>query len=323
MSSPSNATGTGPAPASESGPAPVKPPRRVARAERLSHPVRAIGFVLAGMAFVAMMDAVAKWLAPRYPVIEIMFFRALFGLLPLSLAVWHGGGFASLRVQRPQAHLIRMACGLTAMFCFFTALKTMRLADATAIALAAPLVITALSGPMLGERIGPRRWGAVAVGFLGVVIMLRPSPSGIAEPAALLAAVAALAYGLLQVTTRHYASTETMPAMTVYYGTGTALVAGLAVPFVWVPPTAIDLATMLLMGLLGGCGMICITQAYRHGEASAIAPFDYSALVWATLIGFLVWHEFPDAVALIGAGTIVASGLYVGHRAAVAERDRQ
>ena len=272
-----------------------------------------IASVLVGMFAVAGMDAAAKWLATGYPVAELVFFRSLFALPPILLLVWHGGGRAALRIRWGWGHLLRAVFALSAIFCFFTALRVMPLAEATSIAFAAPLFVTALSVPVLGEHVGPRRWAAVVVGFLGVLVMTRPGSAAF-QPEALLVLGAALCYACAMLVTRRLARTETTPAIT-FYGT-LLLLAGSAIPlpFGWRVPEAEDMVVFVLMGLFGGATMYFMTQAYRYAPAAVVAPFDYTALIWATLFGWLIWHELPDSYVWAGAAIVIASGLYIIRR---------
>lgn len=272
-----------------------------------------IAAMLAGMAAMSTMDAMAKWLGEGYPIGEIVFFRNLFALPVIGLIVMRGGGLASLRIGWPLGHVLRAGCGLAAMFTFFTGLRTLPLAEAISIGFAAPLFVTALSVPILGERVGVRRWSAVVVGFVGVLVMTRPGAAAF-QPAALLILAAALFYALAMLITRRQARSDTTPAI-LFYGTALSLAASLLVlPFGWRAPDAADLPVFVAIGLVGGLGMAFMTQAYRHAPAAVVASFDYTALVWGVLIGWLVWRELPDAWVWLGAGIVIASGLYIIRR---------
>ena len=175
--------------------------------------------------------------------------------------------------------------------------------------------------PFLGEAVGPRRWLAVIVGFLGVLVMVRPG-AGAFQPEALLVVLAALGYALSMLITRRLTRTETNAAILFYSTAGSTLANALLLPFFWITPTTGDLGLFAGLGLIGGIGSFFMVLAYRHAPAAVVAPFDYTALLWATLIGWLVWHELPDATVWFGAAVVVASGLYIIHREAGIGRRR-
>ena len=279
-----------------------------------------IAGVVAGMAAVSVMDALAKWLAEGYPIAELVFFRNLFALPPVFFILWQQrGGFATLKPRWRLGHVIRAVLGLGAIFAFFTGLRYLALAEAISIAFAAPLFVTALSVPILGERVGPRRWAAVLIGFLGVLVMTRPDAETF-RPEALYILAAARCYALAMLVTRRLARSDTTPAIMLSSICISILLSGLALPFGWRTPLGVDFWLLALLGLVGGFGMYFMTQAYRYAPAAVIAPFDYTALVWGTLIGWLVWQELPGVNVWLGAAVVIASGLYIIHRETRARR---
>ncbi len=273
-----------------------------------------IAAILIGMFTVSIMDALAKWLGESYPIAELVFFRSLFALLPVFFILWQQrSGFAALKPRWRLGHFLRAVLSLGALFTFFTGLRYLPLAEAISIAFAAPLFVTALSVPILGERVGPRRWAAVVIGFLGVLVMTRPGAEAF-RPEALYILAAALCYALSMLVTRRLARSDSTPAI-MLSGICVALaVSSLALPFDWRTPVGADIWLFVLLGLVGGTGMYFMTQAYRYAPAAVIAPFDYTALLWATLFGWLVWHELPDTNVWFGAAIVIASGLYIVYR---------
>ena len=272
-----------------------------------------IASMMVALAAMSAMDAMAKWLGQGYPIVEIVFFRNLFALVPILFIVWQGGGRPALRIVWGFGYLLRAAFGLVAIFTFFTGLRYLPLAEAIAIAFVAPLFVTALSVPILGERVGLRRWGAVIVGFIGVLVMTRPGAAAF-QPAALLILAAALFYALAMLVTRRLARTDTTPSI-LLYTTGLSLVVSAALlPFGWRSPTGEDLLLFALLGLVAGTANYFTTQAYRYAPAAVIAPFDYTALIWGTIFGWLIWHELPGPHVWLGVAILVASGLYIIHR---------
>ncbi len=280
-----------------------------------SETLQGIGLIALAMALLSAMDAVVKWLAADYSTIQLMFFRSVFAFLPLAPLVLRSGWAASLRTRRPGTHALRGLFGLAALGCFFWSLSLLPLADATAITFAAPLFVTALSMPLLGEAVGARRWSAVGVGFLGVLVMVQPGV-GIFQPAALLPLAAALFLALMVIQVRKLTRTESNTTIVLYYTVISTLVTGAVVPFYWATPDLTDLLLLALVGVLGGLGQLVLTAAYRRAEASVLAPFDYTAMVWAVLFGFLLWGELPAPNIWLGVAIVIASGIYIIYREA-------
>ena len=274
-----------------------------------------IGLITLSMAVLSAMDAVVKWLATDYPTIQLMFFRSAFAFLPLAPLILRAGPTAALRTRNLPAHALRSVFGLGALGCFFWSLVYLPLADAAAIAFAAPLFITALSMPILGEAVGLRRWSAVAIGFIGVLVMVRPGV-GVFQPAALLPLAAALCLALMVLYVRKLTRTESDTAIVFYYTLACTLVTGAIVPFFWVTPDLMDLLLLVSVGILGGIGQILLTAAYRRTEASILAPFDYTAMAWAVLFGYLIWNDLPGLNIWIGVAIVIASGVYIIYREA-------
>ncbi len=272
-----------------------------------------IAWLLAGMALLTVMDAIAKWLSATYPINEIVFFRSFFAFLPITLIVMLTGGRATLPTQRPGLHLLRGVLGLFTVSVFFTAISLMPLADATAVAFASPLFITALSVVLLGEHVGIRRWTAVLIGLIGVAIIIRPG-TGVFQPASLLVLIAALSYAFIGILTRRLSQTESTAAILVYTALVQTVLSGLSLPFSWVTPQFEHWPMLVGMGILGGVGQMCIVQAFRSAPASVIAPFEYSTIIWAIALGFLLWQELPDLWTVVGTVILIATGIYILHR---------
>lgn len=285
-------------------------------AESTDRPALGIVLMLTGIAGFAVMDAVIKWLTADYSIVQVAALRSWFGLPLLSLVALRGGGLSLLRTQRPLAHVGRFLLVLGLSLSFFWALSQMKLADAIAITFAAPIFITALSVPLLQETVGSHRWAAVGVGFVGVLVMLRPG-LGVFQWAALSVLASVVFYSLLMITTRAFKRTESTASLMLYPQLGMSMAGVFAVPFFWVTPNLVDLGLFAIAGMFGSVGVMCITQAFRLAPASVITPFEYTALLWATLLGFLLWGDLPDAVTLAGAAIVVASGLYIIYRETV------
>jgi drug/metabolite transporter (DMT)-like permease len=269
--------------------------------------------MVAAVFLFAILDATAKWLGQSYAPVQIVFFQHFFGLIPVAVLVWRSGGFAALRTRRPFAHALRGGLLFASMLLFYTALRGLPLAEAIAVSFTLPLYITALSGPLLGEAVGVRRWAAVIIGFLGALIMVRPGTEAF-HPEALLVLTSAFIAALAMLLTRWLTRSETDVALVTH----TTLIAGLAsVPFAslaWQAPSAGDLGLFVLVGIAGGSAAYLMVVAYRNAPAAVVAPFDYSSLIWATVFGWILWRESPEPAVWIGGAIVVAAGVYITRR---------
>lgn len=273
-----------------------------------------IGCVLIGLAGMSVMDACAKFLGEGYAISQVILARNGIGALAvLAFVAVSGRGFACLRPRRPLLLGLRIVVNLGAAYLFFTGLRYMPLADAFAIAFAAPLFITALSVPVLGEQVGPRRWAAVIVGFLGVLVVVQPGTASF-RVEALLPLGAALCYALAMLIGRKMTRDMTTAAITFWPCLGLAAITLVMMPAQWQTPSLPDAGLFVFMGLIGTGGMALITQGYRFAPAAVIAPFDYSVLLWGVIIGWAVWQDIPAPNVWAGAAILVASGLYILHR---------
>jgi drug/metabolite transporter (DMT)-like permease len=274
-----------------------------------------IAYRTTAMVCVAGLTASVKWAGHRgIPVFELVFFRNAFAFVPLLLYISRTTGFSVLKTQRPWGHLTRSIAGLIGMTCSFFAVQRLALTEATAFTFAAPLFMTALSAVMLREAVGRHRWGAVLVGFIGVMIMVRPQPGHMNLTGVGFALTAALGSALAMVQIRQISVTE-KGATIVFYFTLAGTILGLSVSvFDWVTPDPATLAVLIFSGLIGGVGQLFLTEAIRVAPVGVVAPFDYTQLIWATILGYLVWGELPQPVTLAGAAVVAASGLYILHR---------
>ena len=279
--------------------------------------------MIAGLLLLTLNDATAKWLTVGYPVPQVIALRGMFLLVPLLAVLLWRGGPAALRPHRIRNQVARSVCFLGSTFFIVTALSLMPLADAVAFTFSGPLIIAALAPMLLGERVGWRRWTAVLVGFAGVIVMARPTPNAF-QWVALIAFGAAVMGALRDIVTRKISAVEASD-LTLFYSTLATVVVGAAAAFAfpWRMPPPEDFALFALLGALNGGAHFLMIEAYRWSEASVVSPFRYSALVWALLLGFVVWGDVPDAFLIFGAGLVVASGLYILHRETTVRRRRQ
>ncbi|GAB4182409.1 MAG: DMT family transporter [Thalassobaculales bacterium] len=273
-----------------------------------------LALYFAALACFGLLDSAAKYLAADHPPLMVVWARYAFNLvfmLPLMAGrpprLW-------LASARPGLAVGRGLLLLATTMMFFTAIAFMPLADAVAIGFVGPLFVTALSVPLLGETVGPRRWAAVAIGFLGALIIIRPG-LGVMHPAAILCLLNALTFALFTILTRRMAGTDDALTMLFYTALVGTAAASLALPFVWVVPAGPEsLLLMAGMGISSGLGHLLMIAAYRRVEASAMAPFSYLQLIYVTALGYLVFGDLPDGWTLGGAALIVAAGLYVTYR---------
>ena len=276
-------------------------------------PGRGILYSLLGGLLLTANDAVLKWLTGDYPVGQLLFFRGLFVLLAIGLFVWRSGSIESIRINNFWGQFQRAGFAFASGFLFISGISYLPLADAIAITFAGPLFITILAGPMLGEDVGWRRWAAVAVGFLGVLVMVRPSTEAI-QLAALFPLGASLAGALRDITTRRISAHETSMSI-LLFSTLSVILFGLGtLPFGWAPLTLLDLGLMGLSGLFVGGAHYFLIERFRWAEAALLAPFKYANMVWAVIFGFIIFADLPDAWTLSGAGFVVVCGLYIAHR---------
>ena len=260
-------------------------------------------------------DAVVKWLTTGLPAGEIMFFRSLFMMIPMGLLAWRFGGSGALRVRNVPGQLLRGAMAVASAFFFVGALAFLPLADAIAISFASPLFITALARPLLGERVGWRRWAAVVAGFAGVLVMIRPTGEA-ANWAALLPLGAALSGALRDLMTRRISATETSVSMLCVSAVLITLAGLSSLPLGWQVPGAADLGLLAVAGFLIGGAQYLAIEAFRHAEATLVAPFKYTSLLWGVLLGFVVWGDLPDRWMIAGAVPVIGGGLYIWYREA-------
>ena len=288
-----------------------------------------ISCAITGVVAMSVMDVVIKWLSPDYPLHEIVLFRTVIALLLTLIVVHFEGGLSLLKTKRPKLHIARGVMIAVANMTFYLALAVMPIAEAAALFYVAPLIITALSVPMLGETVGWRKWVAIFVGFMGVVLMSGLG-TGAFKTQALLPVFAAFAYAITQLMTRKLGVTDKASVMSFYISVVFIIVSvgfGLSVgdgrfaadggpglEFLlrsWKIPDSNAIVLMSVCGLLVAIVGYMLSQAYKTTEANVIAPFEYIVLPLAILWGYLFWNEVPDSKALIGILLIGGAGLYV------------
>ncbi len=277
-----------------------------------------IGLRALAMAFFACLSALVKWTAGHHvPISEIIFFRNAFAFIPVVGYILATNGPGVLRTQRPVAHFTRAIIGLTGMTLGFTATAMLPLAQVTALNFAAPLFMVGLSALLLKEQVGPHRWAAVAVGFAGVLIMLRPETNQAFSWGVVLALVSALCSAGAVITIREIGRTETGPAIVFYFTLAGMIWGLLGLPFglitghPWTIPSPWVLVGLIAAGVVGGVGQLLHTAALRLAPVAVIAPFDYTQLLWAGLLGYFIFDATPGPTTVLGAVVVAASGVYI------------
>ena len=273
----------------------------------------AILCMLASMILLTCNDTIVKSLSSHYPTGQLLFIRGIC-VWPwiILLALWYGG-LQTMKVKSFDGQVLRCCCVIASAFLFVTGLRVLPLAEAVAVAFTGPLFITALASLMLGERVGWRRWAAVCVGFGGALFMIRPGTEAL-QLAVLFPLASAFCAGLRDVITRRIAQTES-PVAVLTVATAAVVLAGLVtLPFAWVEIQQDHIWRFLLSGAAIAPAQLLMIEAFRRGEAAVVAPFKYTSLIWALIMGFLVFGEFPNTWTLIGAAIIMSAGLYVLHR---------
>lgn len=268
----------------------------------------------------SILNAFGKRLSVEHAIIQIVWFRFTIGLVLMLALFARRRGMALVRAHRPGLQLIRALLLVMSSGLFFTGVSYLPLPTATTISFTAPLIITALSVPFLGEQVGIRRWAAVGVGFVGALVIIRPGMEG-THWAAIFVVGSTTCSSFYQLLTRKLAGQDDPETSNFYTSFVGTLIASIALLFVWkTPADPVTWAMFLSLGILGGGGHYLLTRAYTLGPAATISPFNYLQLVGATILGYTMFGHFPDLWTWVGAGIIVASGLYIAHREAIRRR---
>ncbi len=299
----------------DSAPLPLpeqKPAERRAPA-RADHPFKGIALILLSTIFLGTSDATSKYLSATLPSVEIAWIRFLVFAIIMVPAMVPGTAIYSLRTTSVPLQLLRGSALLGSSLLFITGLRYLPIAEASATAFVSPLFVTALSIIFLAEKVGVRRWIATATGLFGVLIILRPGTSAF-HVAAFLPIVSAFCWAITLIMTRMMSGKEHSSTIMTYSSIAGVAIMSALVPFAWVAPTWHDIMFGILVGIASTAGQWIVVLAFRYADASVLAPFSYTQLLWVSILGFLVFGEVPDTWTIVGAGFIVASGLYTAHR---------
>jgi drug/metabolite transporter (DMT)-like permease len=270
----------------------------------------------------AVMSALIRYLGARYPIGEVVFFRSAFAIIPvLAIYAWRGELAAAVRTENPLGQASRGALSIVGMFCNFGALARLPLIEANAISFSSPLIGVALAALVLKERVRVYRWTAVTVGFLGVLVVLAPHLSGdeltiaMASATSLAGVIYAVAGSITNagtmIQTRHLTKSERTSSIVFYFSLICALAGLVTWPFGWITPTVGELVILAAIGFLGGTGHIFLTESYRYAAASVVAPFDYTSMIWALVLGYAMFGEKPTLMIVLGSAIIAGAGLFV------------
>lgn len=280
---------------------------------QVHRPFLALGYMAGGVLCLCILDATTKWLTSGYGTWQLVFACRVIPIAASVVMAYHETGHVfAFRTSRWKLHLFRGVLGLVTVASFFEALRHMPLADAVAIGFAAPLFVTVLSGPILKEKIGRQRWIAVIVGFVGVVLAFQPGAGIGVGP--LLALLAALAYALMMVTLRPMSGKEPTRNILLYSNAFSFLAAAPLAISEWVTPNLFDGSLFLIQGAMTTAGGLLMIRAFRYGEASLLAPVEYTALLWSVLFGVALFDQFPGREVIAGAALIIAASFYLAHR---------
>jgi len=270
--------------------------------------------MLMAVGLFSLMDAGLKWLSPHYPAMQITAMRALASLPFVIIYIFWRGTAASLLKIRWPLHLLRGVLGIGMLALFTYGLKTLPLSEAYSLFFIAPLLITVLSVPLLGEKVGAARWIAISVGLLGVLIVLRPGTENLVSLGSFAILAAAMCYSISAIAVRVISRTDSSDSMVFWAMSMIAIGASCIAAPDWKPIATQHFLVLASIGITGFFGQVAITAAFQKGEASVIAPFEYSALAWGMCLDWLLWRTVPDGIALLGALVIIASGLYLIRR---------
>ena len=272
--------------------------------------VTGILLMAASMAVFALLDALAKTVMQHLPMFVAVYFRYFLALLFALAVVIKAGGPSLLATRHPGLQVLRGLMLLTSTWFNFIAISYLQLAQTAAISFTIPLWVCALSGPMLGEQVGLRRWSAVVIGFLGVLVIMRPGSMSF-HWAMFFSLAATVAGAIYNIATRKVGGSDRAETSLFYVGLVGSLGAALPLPWHWQTPEGLQWVMLVAMGLCGGIGHFMLIQAHRLAPASVLAPFVYTQIVWMIILGFIMFRDVPDVWTLAGAGIVIASGLFV------------
>jgi len=286
------------------------------------NPGKGIAFKVISAVLFAVMSALIRFLGARYPIGEVVFYRSAFAIIPvMAIYAWRGELAAVVRTERPLGQLGRGVISVVGMFCNFGALARLPLVESNAISFTSPLFSVVLAAFILHEQVRIYRWSAVIIGFIGVLVVLAPHLSGDELTVAMASAtsLSGIIYAITGsvanagtvIQTRRLTESETTSSIVFYFSLFCAAAGLVTWPFGWVSPTGTEFAALASIGFLGGTAHIFLTESYRYASASVVAPFDYTSMIWALVLGYAMFGETPTIMIVTGSAIIAASGLFV------------
>ncbi len=280
---------------------------------------KGIALMMLAMCLMASMDATAKWLVEDLSIAQILLIRFLMFLVVALALASRRGLKDTMRSKKPGLQVLRSLVMLAEIYVFIWAFSLLPLADVHGIAAVSPLMAMALAVPLLGEKAGWHRWAAVTIGFIGVLVIIRPG-SGVMGSGALVALFAAFLWGLFQVLIRKVGLDDSVETTSLYTAVVAVIVLAVVAPFMWTPPDTEAWGLLLAVGVLGSLGHLILFRALQLAPASTLQPFTYTMVLWATVMGFLIFGDFPDGWTIVGIVIVVAGGLYAFSRESAASR---
>jgi drug/metabolite transporter (DMT)-like permease len=274
--------------------------------------------MLAAIGFLATMNVMIKLIGPGYHPAQVTFLRNMVAAMVIVPFILNSGGMTVLRTKRPWGHAARALFGVIGNICYFYAFVRLPLADVMVISQAVPLFVAMMAVVFLREQVGWRRWAAIGVGFIGVLVTL--DPTGSVEPAALVTVVATIFWATTILLMRSLGRTESPYAVAFYYMVAGTLMTALVQPWIWRPPPPEIYALLIAAGVFGAFGQVLMTYALKLAEASVVSPFNYTAILWGVIFDLAVWGVTPSTATLWGAGIITVAGLYLFHREGMRRR---
>ena len=292
--------------------------RRIANSLSENHLIAGVLLVLGGYFMFALNDAMGKWLVASFSVAQVLFVRSVGAFFVLAPMIAKQGAEALLRPERPGLQVLRVLLATLETGLFYAAVTYLPLADVMTFYMAGPIFTAALSYFFLGERVGWRRWLAISIGFVGVVIALRPTSAAFSLPS-LFALLGSLSFSVIIILTRTLRNTSDTTLVT--WQTAGALIAGAVFSLVsWQSPSALELGALLLLGVVSCCAHLMVTRSLKLAPASLLAPLQYTLMLWAIVFGWAFFGDVPDRQILVGSGIIVLAGLFIFHRQKVVRK---
>jgi drug/metabolite transporter (DMT)-like permease len=271
-----------------------------------------IAVMLLGILLFSLNDVMGKWLVATYSVGQVLLIRSVAALVILAPFLWRGGLRPLLNVERPGMQVLRVALSSVEVYAFYFAVIYLPLADVMTYWLAAPIYVAALSPFLLGEKVGWRRWTAIFIGFVGVLVALQPSAATLTAPA-LISIAGSFAFAFMMLSARALRAT---PDKTLVFWqiVGAGLLGLVTAPLGWVTPDTFDLSLLALLGVVAMLAHVCVNRAFKLADAAIIAPFNYTLLLWAVVFGWLVFGDIPRLSIVVGAAIIVGAGIFIFFR---------